>query len=275
MAPLYKAAAAVCLAALAGLQSEAAQPPTYKYEAVKVDDAAYVAANLARNGKLAVHITEVTKDEDLVTSLGKKLLGTSGGVQAKSVVTSSSCSGLIEALKLENMFRHSFEYQDNPNYRELFQAALDDGLQLFKSKYPSNWETIWQNTAGANLAYLLGSTSTKIACVVGKCTKAAASGDGNGDNNGESAKQVAAGGTNSEGTETKEAVLFCELDPAATRNEAPFNEEYFNALISRTDKLTSMTADDLKAPANNAPVASPVLAVLMAGLVAMLAAVSA
>ncbi|CDJ54292.1 hypothetical protein EBH_0045900 [Eimeria brunetti] len=85
-------------------------------------------------------------------------------------------------------------------------------------------------------------------------------------------------GTDSTGagaTSKNNAVLFCELKPAAEKNSAPFDEEYFNGLIGRTAKLAEMTADDLKAPVEESAATTAGPTILIASLVAMLAAASA
>ncbi|CDJ45613.1 SAG family member [Eimeria brunetti] len=272
MAPLHQIAAAVCLVAFSGLKPASAASQVYKFEAVQVDDAAYLAANLARNGKLPVHIEEVTKDEGLVSSVQKTVTTTETTVpQGREAIDKESCEALIKASTLKDIFHYTFEYKESPNYRELLQAALEAGLKVFdNNKYPSDWKTVWANDAGGSLAYLLWSKSTNIGCVIGKCTKTAASADGMGD----SKQRDDSGRISSEATQTTPAVLFCQLDPAPTKDQAPFDEEYFTGLITRTAKLADMTADDLKAPTNDAAAAAALPPILSAGLIAMLAAVS-
>ncbi|CDJ45635.1 SAG family member [Eimeria brunetti] len=257
MASFCKTAAAVCLIALYGLRSGASEPTiTYKYEAVNVDDAGYLAVKLVRNGKLPVRIGEVEKDSSLVTALTQK-------VETKTVEKQGSgasedpCGTLMEANKLKDIFHYTFEYeqtpsQDIPNYRKLLQAALDAGLTVFKTNgYQDKWDKIWASDAGASLAHLLGSNSTKIGCVIGKCIQVVTQNESR-----------VEGPTESP---TGKGALFCELNPAAQKNQAPFEEEYFNGLIARTTQLTDMTEDDLKAPANGATVAAAVPTILAAG----------
>ncbi|CDJ28201.1 SAG family member [Eimeria mitis] len=215
MAPLYKTAAAVCLVTLCGLQT-VESTPTHKYTVEHVEADAYLAVNLARNGKLPVHINEVKKEESLVSALNAKVLGS-------GQPTAENCTALITD-ELKNDFHHSFVYdaeeKASPDYRQLLQNALDQGLAVFKNKaYPQSndeWQDIWGEDAGANLAYLLGSNSTTIGCVIGRCTQVTTSED-------QESLQVGDGdsGTQQE-TLTNEAVLFCQLKPAAEKNSAPF-----------------------------------------------------
>ncbi|CDJ27794.1 uncharacterized protein EMH_0034860 [Eimeria mitis] len=132
MASFYKTATAVCLVALGVLQSQAqGNTPTYKFTVVKVDEDAYLSANLARNGKLPVHISEVTKDESLVTEL-------TGKVTAGPDPAAENCTTLIAAQPKEN-FHYSFDYEPksetSPDYRQLLQKALDAGLTVFNEEY--------------------------------------------------------------------------------------------------------------------------------------------
>ncbi|CDJ45626.1 SAG family member [Eimeria brunetti] len=260
MASLYKTAAAVCLVALYGLQSEAADKTiAYKFKALNVDDDAYMAANLVRNGRLAVHISEVAKDESLVTGLQKKV-EPNKDLEQRDVTPEDSCKKVMENAGLKDIFHHAFTYKASNNYRELFQEALDAGLKVFKPKgYQGNWEEIWTDDDGANLAYLLGSNSTKMGCVIGQCIKVET------DNT---------GGRISTEEQTGEDFLFCELSPAAEENKAPFDEEYFKGLITRTAKLAEMTEEDLKASTNDGTAATAVPTILAASLVAMVTAIS-
>ncbi|CDJ45623.1 SAG family member [Eimeria brunetti] len=256
----YKTAAAVCLVALYGLQSDAAgKTTTYKFKAVDVDDEAYVAARLVRNGKLAVHISEVAKDADLVSGLQKKVAPTAA--QGKQSGTSTeSCKKVMEESALKDIFHRAFTYKESNNYRELFQKALDAGIAVFKENgYQNKWEEIWESDDGASLAYLLGSNSTKIGCVVGQCIKVETDTTDDSDPTEES---------------TGDDVLFCELSPAAKKNEAPFDEDYFNGLIARTAQIAQMTEEDLQSSSNDGTAAAAVPTTLAAGVVAMLTAVS-
>ncbi|CDJ45627.1 SAG family member [Eimeria brunetti] len=260
MAP-YKSAAATCLVALYALQPVAADPTiTYKFKAVNAEDDAYLAAKLVRNGKLPVHISEVAKNEDLVLGLQKKV-APSEDQEEQSGTSSESCQKLMETSGLKDIFHHAFPDSESYNYSELFQEALDQGLAVFKENgYQNKWDKIWKSDAGASLAYLLASNSTMIGCVIGKCIKETTQADSE---------------PHSTEEPTGEDVLFCELRPAADKSKAPFDEEYFNGLIARTDKLASMTEDDLKAPSNDATAAAAVHTILAAGLIAMLVAASA
>ncbi|CDJ27907.1 SAG family member [Eimeria mitis] len=266
MSSIYKTAAAVCLA-LCGLQAEANTTRKYKFKVVDVGEDAYLAANLARNGKLPVHISEVTKEDTLITTLKGKVAG-------EDIATADNCTALITS-ELKKNFHYSFEYEStseaSPDYRQLLQKALDEGLTLFDKKYPQSqeaWEKIWNEDEGASLAYLLGSNSTTIGCVIGRCTQVKTSSD-------TSLLQGGGGGSGEpEETLQNDAVLFCQLEPAAVKDSAPFDEEYFNGLIERTTELKDMTEDDLKNSVGNGPVATA-STIIIAGLVAMLTTVSA
>ncbi|CDJ34026.1 uncharacterized protein EMH_0058240 [Eimeria mitis] len=130
MIPLYKTAAAVCLVALCGLQTEASTP-TYKFKVEDVQPDAYLSANLARNGKLPIRISTVTKDDALVDSL-------KSAVQAATGENAGACEGLITS-DLKKTFRHAFDYQvdagTTPNYRQLLQEAVEEGLAAFDEEY--------------------------------------------------------------------------------------------------------------------------------------------
>ncbi|CDJ28252.1 uncharacterized protein EMH_0039250 [Eimeria mitis] len=136
MASFCKTAAAVCLVALGVLQSAAQQDTNeggggstaYKFKVVDVDEDAYLSANLARNGKLPVHISEVTKDESLVTELTAK-------VAPEEQQTAQNCTALITT-ELKERFHYSFEHESESeasfDYRQLLQGALEAGLKVFK-----------------------------------------------------------------------------------------------------------------------------------------------
>ncbi|CDJ28152.1 uncharacterized protein EMH_0099230 [Eimeria mitis] len=130
MASLYKTAAAVCLVALCGLQTEASNP-TYKFTVEEVQADAYMSANLARNGKLPVRISVVTKDDTLVDSLRS-------AVKAATGENAEACEGLITS-DLKETFHHTFEYTEDaeatPNYRQLLQKAVEAGLAAFDEEY--------------------------------------------------------------------------------------------------------------------------------------------
>ncbi|CDJ45604.1 SAG family member [Eimeria brunetti] len=223
---------------------------------------AYLSVKLARNGKLPVHINDVATDTDLVSSLGKIV----GDEQPQ---TDTSCEALIktkkELLSAKSVYHYVLESQNEPDYRQLLQTSLDKGLKAFTTKaYPktdSEWQQVWENADFANLAYLLSSNSTTVGCVVGKCTKEESAPD----------RQPAG-----EAQRTVEmSLLICDLDPPATRDKAPFDEDYFTGLIARTAQLADMTADDLKAPTNDGTAAAAVPTIMLAGFVAMLTAVAA
>ncbi|CDJ31258.1 uncharacterized protein EMH_0065360 [Eimeria mitis] len=241
MASFYRTATAVCLVALGVLQSQAqGNNTTYKFTVVDVDEDAYLSANLARNGKLPVHISEVTKDESLVTQLTGEVTKATAEVEPDA----EGCTALITA-ELKERFHYSFEHEpqseDSIDYRQLLQKALDAGLEVF---------------------------NTAIGCVVGRCTTVVTSADADVVKDGEG------GSVAPKETLTKDAVLFCDLKPAAAKESVPFDEEYFNGLIERTTQLKDMTKDDLKNSVGNGPVATA-STILIAGLVAMLTAVSA
>ncbi|CDJ49675.1 hypothetical protein EBH_0027990 [Eimeria brunetti] len=128
MASLYKTAAAVCLLALCGLPSQAAQNKKCKFTVTEVNEGDYVYANLVRNGKLPIHISEVAMDKQLVASLRAE-------VETKEeTAEQGACDALMEASNFKTMFHHSFEYKEggSPDYRQLLQDALDAGLAVFK-----------------------------------------------------------------------------------------------------------------------------------------------
>ncbi|CDJ54044.1 hypothetical protein, conserved [Eimeria brunetti] len=251
-------AAAVCLVALSGLQPGVAGSTTYKFTVESVTEDAYLAANLARNGKLRVHVNEVATEQNLVTALKAKL-------QQDDALTGGPCDQMKVNSVLKDMFYQSFDYPDSttPDYRQLLQDALKAGLDVFKdSKYPQTdtaWGDVWGQDAGASLGYLLGSNSTQIGCVIGKCTTVEP-------NEEEPTSPIE--------TPTEKAMLFCELSPAPVKGKAPFDEEYFSGLIARTTLLKDMTEDDLKAPAENSDASAVVPTTLIAGFAAMSAAVS-
>ncbi|CDJ32253.1 SAG family member [Eimeria mitis] len=118
--------------------------------------------------------------------------------------------------------------------------------------YPDNWQEFWTIPEGANLASLLWSNSTKVGCAVGICTE----------------------GTQENRNITESAYLFCQMDPPAEENKAPFDKEYYEALKERKTLLTAMTEEDLKAPVQGAAVAA-VPSLLVAGLTAIVAFASA
>ncbi|CDJ45637.1 SAG family member [Eimeria brunetti] len=259
MASFYRTTAAVCLVALYVLRSEAKDQTTYKFKAFNVDDTCYLAANLARNGSLPVHINEVARGESLVSTLKTKVESQENVIE-EAAVSDHSCDALVKKEGLKDIFHYTFPQQENPNYRELLQAALDAGLAVFTdTKHQNNWQQIWAVDAGASLAYLLGANSTTIGCVIGQCTAATS----------------VVGGGRSAATPTGKAVLFCELNPAAQKDQAPFDEEYYDGLIARTAKLVSMTEEDLKAASNDATAATAIPTILSAGVIAMLTVVSA
>ncbi|CDJ29611.1 uncharacterized protein EMH_0051210 [Eimeria mitis] len=193
MAPLYKAAAAFCLVGLSWLQSGANADAQYKYQAVQVDEDAYLTVQLARNGKISAKTSLVEKDADTVSALEKKVNASQSSPQA-------SCDALLTG-NLKTVFYHSFTNTEKTDYRALVQAALKTGLEEFGKTYPPNaseWEKIWDKQNLHSLLHLLGANSTKVGCVIGNCVK-----------------------TEAEEQQTT-SVLFCELSPAAAEDEAVF-----------------------------------------------------
>ncbi|CDJ34029.1 uncharacterized protein EMH_0058580 [Eimeria mitis] len=134
MASFYKSAAAACLVALCGLQSEATPVKTYKFSAVDVGEGkrisqAYLSVNLLRNGKLLIRISEVARDEDLVTTLKNQVV--EGGA-----LTDGTCDDMKIKSDLKEMFYRAFEYNtDTPDYRQLLQEALNAGFDAFTEEY--------------------------------------------------------------------------------------------------------------------------------------------
>ncbi|CDJ45648.1 SAG family member [Eimeria brunetti] len=282
MAPFYGTAAAVCLVALSGIRGVAAQQDagqtTYTLKVQEVTEDAYLAVNLARNGNLPVHIKEVTEEKNLVSKL-KEVVTQVEAVEAEPDVDepSESCKTLINSEHFNDAFRHAFEYPTGdgatPNYRQTLQEALNAGLNLFQNKYPEDteaWTTIWSKDAGASLGYLLGSNSTQIGCVIGRCTKVTTQGEQKRSSVGKAARV-----DNPVETPTNKAVLLCQLEPPAAKDTAPFDEAYFTGLIARTTELANMTEEDLKAPTNDGTAVAAVPTILFAGLLAMLTAISA
>ncbi|CDJ45645.1 hypothetical protein EBH_0042230 [Eimeria brunetti] len=138
MAPLYTVAAAVCLVALSELRQVAADQTTYKLKAQDVTEDAYFAVNLARNGRLPVHIKVVAEDKELVSELTEKVNTEGAGLPARDV-TEESCKPLINSENFKEMFHHAFDYSAEadakPNYRQTLQEALKAGLALFNEDY--------------------------------------------------------------------------------------------------------------------------------------------
>ncbi|CDJ29304.1 SAG family member [Eimeria mitis] len=251
MAPLYKAAAAFCLVGLSWLQSGANASTKYKFEVAELDEDAYLTVKLVRNGKISSKTNGVEKDDQLATTL-------QGKVESEHEDEQPTCASLITA-EHKKIFYHTFDYEASPDYRKLFQEALKTGLDAIGTTYPTAWQDIWTKENARNLLHLLGASSTKVGCVLANCVK----------------KDEPLPHAKSDPEAPTKSVLFCELAPPATANDAAFSEEYFNELIARKDELKSMTEEDLKDPivTSSADVAVP--SILTAGLVAILAAISA
>ncbi|CDJ65425.1 SAG family member [Eimeria necatrix] len=113
-----------------------------------------------------------------------------------------------------------------------------------RTTYPKDGkftEAPWNDTQVVNILHVLWSASTEVGCAVTtKCTD----------------KQL----------------LVCQMTPKGG-NGVPFSEEFYKALVSRTDSIESMTEADLKTGSNSGSAAVP--SVLLAGLVAMLATAAA
>ncbi|CDJ32741.1 uncharacterized protein EMH_0077380 [Eimeria mitis] len=254
MAPFYKTATAFCLVGLFGLHSVAAGATEYKFEVVEVKDELYLTTNLARNGKISVRTSTVEKDTDLVSTLQAK-------VATEQTAQAATCETLIGD-KLKKVFHHSFAYTTTPNYPELVQEALNAGLEEFGKTYPSGtsaWQEKWGKQKVHSVLHLLGASSTKIGCVIGNCVK----------------KVEVPVHAKSDPDQPTTSVLFCELTPAATVDEAAFSEAYFKELIARETKIKDMTEEDLKDPIVTSSADAVVPSILTAGLVAILAAISA
>ncbi|CDJ45606.1 SAG family member [Eimeria brunetti] len=259
MISFYKKITAVCLVASAGFHSVAGGTTTYKWTAEDVTDDAYLSVKLARNGRLPVHINDIATDGELVTSL-KKIIGNEEGS------SETTCQELIESkVKREDIFYSVVSSQGEPDYRQSLQTSLEEGFKAFEpKKYPKTadeWQKIWGNKAGANLAYLLSSNSMKVGCIIGKCTAVQTGSQG--------------GARRQAKTQPEIAVLLCDLQPAATKYQAPFDGEYFAGLVARTAKLADMTATDLKAPTNDGSAQAAIPSIVFAALAAVVTAISA
>ncbi|CDJ45651.1 hypothetical protein EBH_0048900 [Eimeria brunetti] len=130
MISFYKTVTAVCLVGLCGLQSDAAALGTkYKFTVVNVADDAYVASNLARNGRLPVHISKVEKEDKLVTSLEEKVKGA-------EAIAGGTCDTVELKTELKDVFHQAFDCPTEtgtpPDYLQLLQNALSEGLKAFQ-----------------------------------------------------------------------------------------------------------------------------------------------
>ncbi|CDJ32329.1 SAG family member [Eimeria mitis] len=194
MGPVFKGAAVVCLVALSGLQPAAG---ALEFSAKKADEDAYTSVNLARVGQMSVRIGVLTEDSDLAEGLNAKLPAT-----ASDSSPAETCDKSIETLK-KTKFVAQFTDAQDLNYRQAVQKALDAGLGHMES-YPDTeqkWTDFWKQADGANLAHLLWTNSTKVGCAVGTCTE----------------------GDQNRTPETSITFLFCEMEPAAVENKAPFD----------------------------------------------------
>ncbi|CDI81232.1 SAG family member [Eimeria acervulina] len=241
MGLIFKSSA-FCLVALYGFQLATAATT---FAAEDVTDDMYLSANLARNGKLSVHINELEKADDMVKTL-KTALGDGTGL-----TTADTCDNMTlgASLKLTFSVKFTQETSKATNYRDMVQTALNKGLGQLPT-YPSTWDAFWSNPDGANLANLLWSQSTKIACAVGVCTDDTPLSSG------------------------KEAILVCQFSPAAQQNAAPFSKEYYDALHARNTPITEMTEADLK-ESSTGGAAAAVPSLLFASLITILATAAA
>ena len=241
MGLIFKSSA-FCLVALYGFQLATAATT---FAAEDVTDDAYLSVNLARNGKLSVRINEVTKADDMVQTL-KTALGNGTGL-----TSSGTCDNMAlgTSLKLTFSVKFTQETSKTPNYRDMVQTALNKGLGQLPT-YPSSWNAFWANADGANLANLLWSESTKIACAVGVCTDDSPPPSG------------------------KDAILVCQFSPAAQENAAPFSKEYYDVLHARNTPITEMTEADLK-ESSTGGAAAAVPSLLFASLITILATAAA
>lgn len=245
MGPLFKTSA-LCLVALCGLQSATASK-TLKFTVSDVGEDAYTSINLARRGDLTVRINEVSRDSSNEESL-KSLLN-----QASQAVSGSACSSMEFNQNVKPMLRVEFAKTDSPNYREIVQSVLTKGLALSQmSTYPSQWNTVWAQDDGANFAKLLWSQSDKVGCAIAVCT------------------EVESSPASEE--QSSRAFLVCKMTPAPTTDQAPFTEQYYNALKQRKTALKDMKEDDVTSTGASS-IAVP--SVLLAGLVAIVATVAA
>ncbi|CDJ59636.1 SAG family member [Eimeria maxima] len=239
MRPFFKTSA-LCLLALCGLQSATAAKLTFAVSDVGED--AYTAANLARNGELSVHISPLQKSEDIVTALKAALRA--------NPPTGDACASMALPTYFDKVAFHAryTKGTTGPNYRELFQTALTQGTDLSQMKpYPTDWEEVWNQEAGANLAYLLWSTSTEIGCATATCKEDA--------------------------DEKANAVLYCQLVDKPKTNGTPFTEEYYKELMGRKVPLSQMKEDELEVSAGASSIAAP--SGLLASLVAIMATIAA
>ncbi|CDJ26951.1 SAG family member [Eimeria mitis] len=168
--------------------------------------------------------------------------------------SAEACEESIAKVKKTHFFAQLTDAEDQ-EYRQAVENALKAGLKELQS-YPENdgeWTKFWAKPDGANLAHLLSSNSTKVGCAVGTCTQ-----------------------TSDElrTPETSITYLFCQMDPAAVKDKAPFDKEYYEALKERNTPLTEMTDEDLKAPVQGGAAAA-VPSLLVAGLTAIVAFASA
>ncbi|CDJ59681.1 SAG family member [Eimeria maxima] len=211
-----------------------------------VTDDAYTTLNLARNGQLSVKLNELAKDTQIVSAL-KSELG-----QADSVLQGTTCEQMqLQSGITNSTFQVRYVTEEKePTYREMVQTALDVGLMLPElESYPTSWDAVWEQPAGANVSKLLWSTSDKVGCVVGVCTV-------------KNPKQ-----------ESSTGYLFCRMNPTPTENGAAFTKAYYDELMKRKTTLAEMTEGDLKASAGASSIAVP--SVLLASLITITATIAA
>ncbi|CDJ37354.1 SAG family member [Eimeria tenella] len=151
--------------------------------------------------------------------------------------------GKIDSVTSQTASGFVATFTTEPNYKKLVQDALSAALKKM-TKYPTDDKfnvAPWTDAEVANILHVLSSASTEVGCAV--TTKCAS-------------KQL----------------LVCQMNPKLGTG-APFSEEFFKALQSRSDSIEDMTEADLKTGSNSGIVAVP--SVLFAGLVAMLATAAA
>lgn len=229
-----KHAAAVCLVALCTVQSARAEVPAAQAAA----DAVLVTVNLARTGKLTVLIPVVEADSTLVQAAISALPNLAGDACGNSATAQSQTAG--------GFIIHFPANDTNPNYADLIDSALDDGLAALAS-YPSDmWGAgIWLSSADANnIGYLLSQNSTKAGCAITKC---------------------------SEGNQ----LVLCRFSPGPVDGQAVFSKDYYTGIKARTVPLSDMTAADINYGSSSGGGNVVVPSVLVGGLLAMLTMASA
>ncbi|CDJ35241.1 SAG family member [Eimeria mitis] len=143
---------------------------------------------------MSVRIGVLTENSELAGDLKTAF------TQLPTEPSAGTCEGSIAEFKKTKFLAQLTDAGDQ-EYRQAVEKALKAGLDELPS-YPENdgeWQKFWEKPNGANLARLLSSKSTKVGCAVGTCTK-----------------------TDEARTGTSITYLFCQMDPAAEENKAPF-----------------------------------------------------